>query len=154
MIREYFLETSLGMYYALDKKTGIELWSYKAPKEIYDFNNIHEKSVLFRDYDSKVYSLDTETGSLNWTFELSSLFGSDYSIYTGPTYSAGILFFAIDRNKLLGIDAGTGTEKWRINYEFKDGDEFYLQNGLILMMENIKFKKITSMTPKEEILRF
>jgi outer membrane protein assembly factor BamB len=149
-----FFGTSVGMYYALDKKTGKEEWSYKSSKEIYDFNNIHKQSVIFRDYDSKLFSLDTQTGTLNWTFDLSSLFGADYSINSGPIYSSGILFFALNQNLLLGIDAETGTEKWRTEYSFKADDEFYLQNGYIVTMENTKFKKIDSNAPKEKVFTF
>lgn len=135
-----FFGTSQGIFYALNKKTGKEIWNYKAPKEIYCFNCIYNGSVIFRDYDSKLYSLDTETGNLKWTFSLDSIFKEDYRFNMGPVYSSGIIFFALNNNFLLGIDASNGKEKWRKTYDFTNQD-LELKNGRIFTLENIKIKK-------------
>jgi outer membrane protein assembly factor BamB len=141
--KQIFFGTSLGMYYALDKKTGKELWSYKAPLDIYNFNNIHQKSVIFRDTAEKVYCLNTSDGSLKWTFEPSSLIAGDLSLISGPTYSSGIIFYALNQNVLLGIDADTGLEKWRTDYLFEKEDPFYLQNETILTLKNLNSSDVT-----------
>lgn len=143
--KRVFFGTSLGLYFALDKKTGKTLWSFKAPQAIYDFNNIHKKTVIFRDIDFKLYSLDTEEGNLLWTFDLSSLFSS-IELDSGPTYSSGIIFFSLNQGILLGVDAENGKEKWISEYPYQKGDSFFIHEDLIIALGKGKDDRVTLQT--------
>jgi outer membrane protein assembly factor BamB len=137
--KRVYVGSSLGIYFALDKKTGKVLWQYKAPKEIYDLNIIHKNSIIFRDYDSNLYSVDKETGKLIWRFSLVDILDKKpSSLFFGPIYSSGILYYAINQNLLFGVDADNGQIKWRTPVDYKNRDETVYDSNVVCFFSNFK----------------
>jgi len=134
------------LYFSLDKKTGEQNWSFKSPEAIYGFNNIHEKSIIFRDINYKLYSLDKDTGNLNWTFELSTLFNNDFDLLSGPTYASGVIFYSLNQGILLGINASTGEEKWRTEFPCHQEDRFLVSQDLIVLLSQMDKQKVLIQT--------
>lgn len=138
--KKVYVGSSLGIYFAFDKKTGKVLWQYKAPKEIYDFNVLHKNSIIFRDYDSNLYCVDKETGKLIWRFSLVDLIDKKpSSLFLGPVYSSGILYYAINQNLLFGVDADNGQIKWRTSVEYNNRDEAVYEGNVVCFFSNFKW---------------
>lgn len=125
-----------GYFYALDSKTGQEKWKFKtggekwigqlglwgmAPadmfmEDIFQYflsspviDNSATPTVFFGSSDSHLYSLDLNTGKLNWKFKTGA------EIHTSPALHNGTLFFGSWDRAFYAVDAKTGTEKWRFN---------------------------------------
>jgi len=68
-----------------------------------------EKSLFFNSQNHTTYSINQETGSINWTF-----IGQDYS-YFSPTIIWNFVIVANSDGYVYGLDKNTGQELW--NYK-------------------------------------
>jgi outer membrane protein assembly factor BamB len=106
-------------------------------------------TLYFSNVEHKLYAVDTQDGTINWTLNHgeATQFGSP--ILDGN----GRLYVSAD-HKLLAVNASTGTEEWVFDagYPSIDGSPVLLENGQILFGSDSILYLIT--TEGEEVWRF
>ena len=70
-------------------------------------------AIYFGSGDGNVYSLEAQSGSLNWKFKTGDV------VHASPAIADGVLFVGSWDSYFYALDAATGTEKWR----FKTGED-------------------------------
>jgi outer membrane protein assembly factor BamB len=101
----------LNTIYALDRKSGKEIWSYHTPGEIMPTPVDIDGFLYVGTGDGHVYKLNAESGKLTWKSDIqsfvsmSSPVAGDGYIFLGGTYP----------NYFYAVDQGTGKVAWKIN---------------------------------------
>ncbi len=75
--------------YALDKKTGDEIWKYKTGNSIESSPAVDNEIIYFGSDDQRLYALNTTNGTMNWEFQTKN------AIKSSPTISNGYCFLWI-----------------------------------------------------------
>ncbi len=70
-------------------------------------------AVFFGSGDGNIYSLNAQSGALNWKFKTGDI------VHASPAIDAGTLFIGSWDSYFYALDAATGKEKWR----FKTGED-------------------------------
>lgn len=101
----------LNTIYALDRKTGKEIWSYQTPGEgmptpLYKDGFLYEGTG-----DGHIYKLAADTGTLVWKADIAS-FDSMSSIVEGEGY---IFAGGTDPNFFYALDEQTGKIVWKMS---------------------------------------
>ncbi len=101
--------------YALDARSGRELWRYKTGGAVHSSPAVAGGTVWFTSRDGNLYALDAATGTKRWALrfgpELPYQYGFDY--YTSsPAIEGGMLFVGAGDGKLYAVDAATGEVGW------------------------------------------
>ena len=117
-------ETDFGagdsLIYALDSKTGDEIWRYEAGT----YNNYRPVVVDNIFYggsrDGHHYALDARTGEELWRFHEERK--TEYVLrafvdISAPTVVDGIAYFGTNSDYVFGVDSRTGEELWRYQPE-------------------------------------
>ncbi|GAB4185344.1 MAG: PQQ-binding-like beta-propeller repeat protein [Wenzhouxiangellaceae bacterium] len=131
-----YVGSQAGILYALDAKTGCTYWSYEAKAGLRSAvsiatikgsdNNSDSIVVLFGDLSGNVYSLNAQTGALNWVVEVDD---HPMARVTGsPTYHDGRLYVPMSswttvtspatpcctfRGSLSAVDVSDGSILWK-----------------------------------------
>ena len=137
----YFLSYDSN-FYALDAATGHLKWKFATGGEKrYAGTHLHHLApaaetmpdpwdfylsspavwngaVYFGSSDGNVYSLDANSGALNWKFHTGDV------VHSSPAIAEGVLYVGSWDTYLYALDAASGTEKWR----FKTGDDPDIHN--------------------------
>ncbi|MBU0952932.1 MAG: PQQ-binding-like beta-propeller repeat protein [Nanoarchaeota archaeon] len=93
--------------YCLNETTGERIWAYKAnaPTMI---PVVWNNRVYAGCWDKTIYCLDAETGKRIWAHHI-----TDFPSYQ-VVLQKGLCIFGTADNKICGIDAETGTERWTV----------------------------------------
>jgi outer membrane protein assembly factor BamB len=100
-----------GYVYALNKKTGREIWRFRANDGVRDQVAVGSDSLYLVAFDSRVYALDKKTGQEIWRFVIPDLSYPD----TAPVISGDFLFLGTRSEVLYALDRMTGEEIWRFD---------------------------------------
>jgi PQQ-dependent dehydrogenase (methanol/ethanol family) len=121
-----YATTAFNHVYAIDARTGEELWHYKHEMgPITTFccgpNNrgvaVHDDKVYMGTLDAQLVALDAKTGSLIWKKEIADP-ALGYSETMAPTAVDGMILIGTNggeygiRGFVKAFDAETGDEKW------------------------------------------
>ncbi|MEM5871475.1 MAG: PQQ-binding-like beta-propeller repeat protein, partial [Candidatus Aenigmatarchaeota archaeon] len=99
-----------GYLYAVDAKTGKELWRFKTGGVIVShMPEIHENVVYTVSYDGCLYAIDRNTGKEIWRFQTGD------KCWSSPTYFNDTIYFGSKDENLYAVDAKTGREIWRFS---------------------------------------
>ncbi len=152
-----------GHIYAIDCKTGREIWHVKAPEEINALRKIDDllnirswiaesmthfistptvagDMIYLGSYDGHLYALDSKTGQQHWGFRTNDVVNSS------PIVTDGAVFFGGRDGYLYALDCKTSQEIWkyRTNNEvdsspaIADGIVFFGNHGGYLFALDIK----------------
>jgi len=100
--------TKGGTVKALARKTGDELWSFKAGDQIRSGPVVHGRRVYVTSFDRNLYAIDLETGRLDWKFSAKEI------IEAAPTVAGDGTIFMVDKWRYLyAIDPEKGKMLWR-----------------------------------------
>lgn len=126
-----------GGFYALDAETGTSKWRFRMEYERrFQAKGLHGQSprpqlipdtwdfftsspvvfngrVYFGSGDGNVYSLNAETGLLQWKFETKDV------VHASPAIANNMVYIGSWDGNLYALDTETGAEKWR----FKGGED-------------------------------
>lgn len=108
-----FVGSELDGVYAIDARTGEQLWNTETGGQDRSSPTVYCGTVFVGSRDRNVYALDAETGDQQWRFE------TDGAIIASPTVADGIVFVGADihgeqsDNGLYALDATTGKRQWR-----------------------------------------
>ncbi len=124
-----FVTTSFDHVYALNAKTGEQIWEYKhkmSPITTYCCgpNNrgvaVYGDSVYVATLDAKLVALDAKTGAVQWSKNIADP-EKGYSETMAPTAIKGLILVGTNggeygiRGFVKAFDAKTGDEKWSFN---------------------------------------
>ncbi len=98
--------------YALDIRTGRELWRVAATDLMTATPALYRDLVLFAAYDGKVSAVSARDGKPRWTFDAKLAVTGDL-IVAGDRVLLGSRTY-----DLISLDAATGLEQWRRYYWF------------------------------------
>lgn len=130
-----YVSASDGYFYALNTKTGQEIWKYKTQAEnisepLYDQK---EGRVYFISGSHMLYALDAESGQPLWTHSR-----QDTSLFSvrgsgRPALSQGVLYVGFSDGNLVALNSKTGSVVWEIqlnkNKKFRDIDTTPIIDG-------------------------
>jgi PQQ-dependent dehydrogenase (methanol/ethanol family) len=124
-----YVTTPFDHVYALDAKTGRQIWEYKhkmGPITTYCCgpNNrgvaVYNDKVYLATLDSKLVALDAKTGGVKWAKEIADPEGG-YSETMAPTAVKGLILVGTNggeygiRGFLKAFDSESGDTKWTFN---------------------------------------
>ncbi len=106
-----FVGASDGCFRCLDLYTGSEVWNFDKVEGFIECRAfVDESQVVFGSWGNKLYSLDTKTGALQWTWvcERESRMFSPAAVW--PVKAAGRVFIAVPDRRVYVLDAATGKQ--------------------------------------------
>jgi outer membrane protein assembly factor BamB len=98
--------------YALDPRSGRELWRVTAGDIMTATPALHGDLVIFAAYDGKVSAVSARNGSPRWTYDAKLAVAGDLTV------SGGRLLLGSRSYDLIALDAATGRELWKRYYWF------------------------------------
>ncbi len=118
-----------GGFYALDALTGALKWrrfanggfSYAAPA--YSDGKIYTTNTT-----GTIYCYDALTGSTIWEF---SPGGTQQSSESSPTIANGAVFFGVNSDEMISLDATTGALRWRFQAGQNVSTSAVIHNGVV-----------------------
>ena len=124
-----YVTTAFDHVYALDAKTGAQIWEYKhkmGPVTTYCCgpNNrgvaVYGDNIYLATLDAQLVALDSKTGALKWAKEIADP-EKGYSETMAPTAVKGMILIGTNggeygiRGFVKAFDAATGDLKWTFN---------------------------------------
>ncbi|MBR5385049.1 MAG: PQQ-binding-like beta-propeller repeat protein [Bacteroidales bacterium] len=106
-----FAGASDGIFRCLDLKDGSELWRFDSVEGFVECRPlVDDEQVVFGTWANRLYSLNPDTGSLQWVWrcEKPSRMYSPAAVW--PVKSHGKIFIAVPDRRMYAIDAATGKE--------------------------------------------
>jgi outer membrane protein assembly factor BamB len=110
--RQVFYASRDRNLYALDEKTGRELWRVTATDMMTATPALYGDLVIFAAYDGKVNAVDRSSGKSRWTFDARLAVPGDLTV------SGDRLLLGSRSYDLIALDAASGRELWRRYYWF------------------------------------
>jgi eukaryotic-like serine/threonine-protein kinase len=98
--------------YALDVRSGAELWRVTAGDIMTATPALHRDSVIFAAFDGKVQALSATDGKPRWTYDSRLAVAGDLTV-AGDRVLLGSRSY-----DLIALDAGSGKELWKTYYWF------------------------------------
>jgi len=107
-----FVGNTRGTFFAVDKLTGVMLWSFELPhntalKGIRSSAAGWLQHVVFGADDGALYDLDPGTGSLHWRYQV------DGAIQAAPSIADSSVFVGTLRGTVYAIRLADGSLVWR-----------------------------------------
>ncbi len=99
-----------GTVYALDRKSGDELWTQDLALPVYNAASSSSERLFIPTTRGQLVALDTATGDIAWEYVV-----PDSTVrFTSPAYAAetDILVFGGTDGSVRALDANTGEEIW------------------------------------------
>ena len=93
-----------GMLYVLERKTGKEVFSFKAEFGFYSTPLIYKNKVYASSIDKHVYCIDLDTFELKWKWSAGA------RIFASPVEIEGSIYIGANTGRLTELDPETGKE--------------------------------------------
>lgn len=101
-----YVGSANGILYAIDHKSGKELWHFKANQKIRSTPLVYKNKIYFGSWDGNVYALRLKNGQEVWKFDCGGI------IQSSPATGDGKIFVGSRSTKIFALDAETGEKKW------------------------------------------
>jgi outer membrane protein assembly factor BamB len=101
-----------GTMYAIDFKTGAEVWSKKTKDGFVTAAAAKDGKVIVGDFSGQVYCFDAVTGEQLWVHEL------DQQVASGPSFYEDNVLITSEGGSMLALSLNDGKEVW--NYATGD----------------------------------
>ena len=108
-----YIGSSNGNLYAIDHKTGSEVWHFETNQKIRSTPTVDNDNVYFGSWDGNIYAVNLESGEEIWQFDSQGI------VQGSPAIGGGNIFVGSRGTKVLALDAQTGEKNWE--YVHKDG---------------------------------
>ena len=104
-----------GNIYALDLKTGNELWSFQTGEVSHTSPAVAYGNVYAGSWDSYLYCLDAETGEKRWNYQtgIDTFYYNQVGIQSSPLLSDSTIYFGCRDAHVYALDAITGELQWK-----------------------------------------
>jgi outer membrane protein assembly factor BamB len=110
--RQLYLASRDRHLYALDAKTGREIWKVAAADIMTATPALHGGNVIFAAYDGKVSAVAARDGAPRWTYDARLAVAGDLTV-SGDRVLLGSRSY-----DLIALDARNGQEHWKHYYWF------------------------------------
>ncbi len=106
-----------GNFYALDKKTGQEVWTYNTGNPIISQAAALDNAIFFCSKEV-YYAVDAQTGAEIWKYDLKPadnfyLRKDDWDYHDGsPVVYDNVVYFGSSTGRMLGFDVASGELVW------------------------------------------
>ncbi|PQA53001.1 outer membrane protein assembly factor BamB family protein [Siphonobacter curvatus] len=119
-----FMSDFDGGIYAFNAQTGEALWEKHVDNAVRDGFVVTNKLAYVPKHDDSIEAYDVNTGEMKWQVKLeeASFFSNNVIVIDGILCTSG-------HNYLIGLDATTGQQKWRVN-SFSGGN-LYAKDGML-----------------------
>ena len=117
-----------GNIYAFDTESGDEQWNVKLPDEIYISQPWNDS--LFIGSGKNCYSINLETGNIEWIFETGGM------ITSRPYTNDGSVYFGSWDTYLYAVNANDGGLKWKYETGWGIDTTPTASNGLVFVGSN------------------
>jgi UDP-glucuronate 4-epimerase len=97
-----------GYVYALNAKTGREVWRYQTGGEVKGALTLSGNRLYVGSYDHHVYAFAARTGRLIWRASAQERFGSRGTFYSTPTAAYSRIYIGSTDGKVYSFGAQTG----------------------------------------------
>ena len=101
-----------GCLYALDPDSGKERWKYCTKGVIYARPTYHRGMVYFANERNRVFALDAETGSWQWSYDREMPAGFTIQGHSPVIVSGNRAYAGFADGVLVCLDAGSGDPVW------------------------------------------
>ena len=106
-----YVGASDGCFRCLDLRSGKPVWTFSGVEGFIECRAyVDEEQVVFGSWANKLYSLDTRTGALQWTWRCAKPSRMFSPAAVWPVKAAGRIFIAVPDRRVYAIDARTGRE--------------------------------------------
>ncbi len=130
-----------GILYALDSKTGQELWRFQVEQQVFSTPAVAEGNLYVVDGDGNLYALEAKTGQELW--RIMSV-NKKYKLEpASPIVVDGVVYFANRSDGYFyAVNAQTGQEIWRYNQVgtaiIADGRVYFMLGDKLSTMLDLK----------------
>ena len=109
-----YIGASDGVFRALGLEDGEPVWSFDGVEGFVECRALVDaEQVVFGSWSGRLYSLDTETGELQWEWRCERPSRMYSPAATWPVKACGRIFIAVPDRKVYALDARTGQEVFR-----------------------------------------
>ena len=109
-----FIGASDGVFRALALESGREVWRFDGVEGFVECRAfVDAEQVVFGSWSGRLYSLDTGSGALQWTWRCERPSRMYSPAATWPVKACGRIFIAVPDRKVYALDARTGEELFR-----------------------------------------
>ena len=111
-----FVGSSDGVFRALSLKDGSLVWAFDGVEGFVECKPyVDETQVVFGTWANRLYSLDTQTGKLQWVWKCAKPSRMYSPAATYPVKAAGRIFVAVPDRRVYAIDAATGKQLFYVS---------------------------------------
>ena len=111
-----FIGASDGVFRALALADGAPVWSFEDVEGFVECRAfVDSEQVVFGSWSGRLYSLDTQTGELQWEWRCERPSRMYSPAATWPVKAAGRIFIAVPDRKVYALDARSGQELFRVD---------------------------------------
>jgi eukaryotic-like serine/threonine-protein kinase len=107
-----------GAVYALDRKTGKQVWKHQTDAVIRTAPAVANGVVYVGGFDGRLWALNQEDGRVKWSFKTE---GNSYfpkgEIQGSPSVADGRVFFGARDGFVYALDAESGKQLWRNDHK-------------------------------------
>ena len=106
-----YIGASDGCFRCLDLATGDLVWNFDDVEGFVECRAfVDAGQVVFGSWENRLYSLDTQTGRLQWTWRCDKPSRMYSPAAVWPVKAAGRIFIAVPDRRVYAIDAATGKQ--------------------------------------------
>lgn len=110
-----YIGASDGKFRCLSLQDGSAVWTFSDVEGFVECRPyVDADQVVFGSWANRLYSLDTRTGALQWTWRCTRPSRMYSPAATYPVKAAGRIFIAVPDRRVYAIDAATGTELFHV----------------------------------------
>jgi eukaryotic-like serine/threonine-protein kinase len=104
--------------YAMNLKTGQQLWNYTLPRIVHSTPAISNGILYFGCWDSKLYALDALTGSKIWDFQagMDTVYNYMAGVQSSPSVVDSFVFIGSRDANVYALNAKTGKKLWATGF--------------------------------------
>lgn len=111
-----FAGASDGVFRALDLRNGATLWEFEGVEGFVECRPwADDRQVVFGSWGGGLYSLDTQTGKLQWEWQRPRGSRMYSPAACWPVKAAGRIFIAVPDRRVYALDAATGEQLFRVD---------------------------------------
>jgi PQQ-like domain len=97
-----------GNLYAVDARTGAEVWRFTSDRALVATPAMAGTSLLVGGFADRLYSIDASSGNQKWSFSASNW------VWSRPTIDGNRAYFGDFDGNLFAVDLGSGDQTWRL----------------------------------------
>jgi outer membrane protein assembly factor BamB len=126
-----------GHLYALDLRSGKELWSFDAGAPIASSPAVAGDLVIVGTYDGRFVALDARTGAVKWKLSTGPLLPFPWGHESGDRYTSSptivndVALFGAGDGCLYAVDVATGKQRWRVPTDGRIRTSPAMANGVV-----------------------